>query len=96
MRLPFKIEKKGRERYAESRRHLRDIGEAQIALAALDGSHERPVDAAFIGKRFLRIALFRPKFPDPLAESPEEPRWKIIFHTIECLGYDVITSTVFT
>ena len=58
---------------------------AQIALAAFDGSHERAVDAAFVGEGFLRIAAFRSKFSYPLAQSPQEQTWKIVIHTIECL-----------
>ena len=46
--------------------------EAQVALAALNRPHKRPVDAAFIGEAFLGVALLRPQFSDPLPKSPQE------------------------
>jgi len=41
------------KRYAERRRDPGDVLEAQIALAALDRSHEGPVNAAFVGEALL-------------------------------------------
>jgi len=46
--------------HVQRRRHLGDVLEAQIALAALDRAHEGPVDAAVIGEGLLRIALLGP------------------------------------
>jgi hypothetical protein len=68
----FKVAKQRRERHAKCRRHLCNVLETQITFAALDGSHERPVNAAFIGKRLLGKALLRPEFPDPSPESLQE------------------------
>ena len=49
-----------------------NVQEAQIALAALNGPHKCPVDAAFVGKSLLRIALLCPQRSDSLAQSLQE------------------------
>ena len=70
--LFLKVQKKRGQRHAQSDRHLEDVLEAQIALAALNRSHERPVDAAFVGKSLLRVALLCPQRSDSLAQSLQE------------------------
>jgi hypothetical protein len=57
-----------------------DVLEAQIALAALNGSHKRPVDAAFVGKSLLRVALSCSQLSDSMAQSFQEQIGKSLFH----------------
>lgn len=68
------IEQERRDRHAEGASDLRDIEEAQIAFAALDGAHECAMDAAFVGETFLRVALRGSQFSYSLAQGPENQR----------------------
>lgn len=68
----LKIEKKVGQGHTQSDGHLVDILEAQIALAALNRPHKRSVNAAFVGKSLLRIALLRAQLSDSEAESPQK------------------------
>lgn len=52
---------------AKSLRYLREIGEAEVGLATLDGAHERPVDATMIGERLLRVPSLQPELSYSLA-----------------------------
>jgi len=96
MSFVFEVEKKGGERHVERRCDLDDVLEAQITLAALDGAHESAMDAAFVGKAFLRIAAFGPQLPDAPPQSPQERFCKSLIHIGECSRTDAATSTVFT
>lgn len=51
--FPLKIAKEGGQRHSERRRHLGDVLETEVALAALDGSHERPVHPTLVSELFL-------------------------------------------
>jgi len=64
--------KKRGQGYAQGGCHLVNVLEAQIALAALNRPHKRPVDAAFVGKGLLRIALVFSQLSDSLTQSFQE------------------------
>lgn len=93
---PLKVEKQGGQGYSKSGRHLSNVLETQIALAALDRSHEGSVDPAFVGKGFLRIAPLSPQISYVLPQSPQEQTCICVFHASECLRYAVVASTAFT
>jgi hypothetical protein len=70
LRFSFKTREKRGQRYAEGRSNFGDVLEAEVALAALDRSHERPVNPAFVGKAFLRIPRFGSQLPNALPQGP--------------------------
>lgn len=67
----FKVKEQRGQRYSEGRRNFGDIQETQIALAALDGAHEGPVDPAFVGEGLLGIALPASQFAYALAQGAQ-------------------------
>ena len=68
----LKIAKEGRKRHAKRGRHLCDVLKAEIAFAALDGSHEGPVHAALVGEHLLGITLLSSEFSDPSPQGLQE------------------------
>jgi len=82
--LILQVPKKRRQRYAQVDCNLVDVLEAQVALAALDRPHKRAMDAAFVGKSLLRMALLRPQLSDPLTQSLQEHIGRSFFHVREC------------
>jgi hypothetical protein len=90
----LKVAKQSGQGYAEGGRHFRDVLKAEIALAALDCSHEGSMNSAFVGKGFLGIAALGAQFSYPLPQGSEQVL-QSGFHSNEFSGSDALTSTVF-